>query len=283
MNRWTAGQILLLILCVCLALTACNQAPATPSTGTDGGGETGGETTGGDTANGGATGGAGDSTGGADQEPMPASLSADVSLDPVQAADESSVQVNDLLYDGLVTLNASGEPVGALAESWLVSEDGLEYTFTLRPGLTFSDGTPIDADAVIANFNRWFDPASPLRGSDTYDAFLTAFGGFKGDAGDDGVSTSLMDGIEKVDTRSVILHLTQPESAVLTHLADVQFSIVSPAALEAQGDGYGTAGSTIAGTGPYTISEWSAERLVLEPNSSYWGEAPTSTIELAIE
>src|SRR5437762_12525217 len=75
--------------------------------------------------------------------------------------------VNGYLYEGLVKME-SGSPAPALATSWIISEDGLDYIFNLRPGVVFQDGSPLNADAVIANFNRWFDQKDALRGAGAY-------------------------------------------------------------------------------------------------------------------
>ena len=74
-------------------------------------------------------------------------------LDPHDYAGQFYVQ--DLLFEGLVKYERGGEIGPSLAESWEVSEDGKTYTFTLRQGVTFSDGTPFDAAAVEWNFKRW--------------------------------------------------------------------------------------------------------------------------------
>lgn len=285
MKRWIVRLLVAGVISVSLMLAACGQTPATPSGG-DGeqtGGETGGEaevTPTEEAATDEPSGGGAPATAepGGETTPLPA----DASLDPA-LADDAAAAVNDLLYDGLVMLDEGGKPAPALAESWLVSEDGLAYTFTLRPGLTFSDGTPIDADAVVENFNRWFDPESPLRGSADYAAFQTAFAGFRGEMNDDGTPISTVDGIEKIDERTVIVHLNRTDEDLLTKLAQVQFSIVSPAALEEAGDAYGAADSTIVGSGPYMVEEWTADHLVLAPYEGYWGGAPEGSLEFPIE
>ena len=128
----------------------------------------------------------------------------------------------------LVTL-ADNKPAPGLALSWTISQDGLDYVFTLKTGVNFSDGTPANADAVVANFNRWFDPKNPAHGTDPYTAWLTAFGGFKGEKDSTGKPKGSFDGIEKVDDFTVLIHLNRPYSGLLATLALPDFSIVSPA------------------------------------------------------
>lgn len=285
MNKQTVRILFVLTLILSLFLVACQETPPTATTApgetgsTAGGttddttGETIGGTTGGTTGEttGGATGGA---SGGA-------IISGDIILDPAAASDETSLQLNDMLYDSLVELDADGSVTGGLAGSWNVSEDGLTYTFNLRPGLAFSDDSPVDADAVIANFNRWFDPESEFRGSGAYDAWKTAFLGFKGETDSSGVAVSSVDGIEKVDALTVLIHLNRPDPDFLNKLAQVQFSVVNPAVLASGNPGAETEG--VSGTGAYVIQEWTADRLVLAPNPGYWGAQAGGDVEFTFE
>jgi peptide/nickel transport system substrate-binding protein len=132
---------------------------------------------------------------------------------------------------GLVTIE-DNQPAPGLATSWTVSEDGLDYVFQLKTGAAFDDGTPINADAVVANFNRWFDPNDPSRGTGSYEAWASAFGGFKGEKDENGQPKSVFDGIEKVDSFTVLIHLNKPFSNLITTLAQPDFAIQSPASFE---------------------------------------------------
>ncbi len=78
------------------------------------------------------------------------------SLDPAFANDGESFRVARQIFEGLVgTEPGTADPAPLLAESWEVSEDGLTYTFDLKEGVTFHDGTPFDGEAVCFNFERW--------------------------------------------------------------------------------------------------------------------------------
>jgi ABC-type transport system substrate-binding protein len=188
--------------------------------------------------------------------------------DPVTG--EMATYVYETLFD------AKGAPVLAFGEP-AVSEDGLEYSITLRPGVFFQNGMPFNADAVIANFNRWFDPEDALRGSGSFDTWAAAFGGFKGEVGDDGKPKSIYDGIEKVDDLNVLIHLNTPDEAFLTKLSDIAFAIVSPDAL--------AAGSMDGGTGAYVVGETTDSGVMLEPNENYWNpsDIPDSGMEVPSE
>lgn len=207
------------------------------------------------TPSGGDTGGAGDSGGG---ESAP---SVELNLDPANLP-ENAVDAAKYLYEGLVR-EQDGAFVGALAESYTVSEDGLDYIFTLRPNVSFHDGSSLNADAVMANFNRWFDPEDPNRGDGDYAAWVSSFGGFKGELKEDGKPKSWVDGMEKVDEFNVIIHLNAPDPDLLKKLTDPAFFIVSPAAF-AGVDG---------GTGPYRAASNDGTTLVLEPFAGYWDPA----------
>lgn len=212
------------------------------------------------------------------QAPVPATIR----LDPANAEDAESITINAYLYSTLVT--AEGETVSpALAESWIVSEDGLNYTFTLRGDAFFSDGSQVDADAVIDNFTRWFDPASPLRGDQAYAGWEAFFLGFKGETNADGTPVSPVDGIEKIDNRTFVIHLNRPTPTFLVDLAQSYFAIVNPDVLASTGADYGTQAGGASGSGPYFIAEWTDEHIVLWPYNAYWGEVPTIGLEFQFQ
>jgi peptide/nickel transport system substrate-binding protein len=194
-------------------------------------------------------------------------ISRAILLDPARATTPDSVLVNQYLYLGLVKLDANGEAQPAIAESWVVSEDRLTYIFTLRADAVFSDGAPITADDIVANFDRWLDPESPLRGDGTYDAWLEIFGGFLGERDDDGRTLSIVDGAQKFDNRTVLIHLSRPMDDLLAALSLPPFAILSPEALQ---DGYGTSADGLVSSGAYIVSKWDANGITLSPNPLYW-------------
>lgn len=207
------------------------------------------------------------------QEEQPQETAEPQNSEPVPAmpeviSGEAGAYVNETLFD------ANGEPVLAFGET-TVSDDGLEYTINLRQGVVFHDGEPFNADAVIANFNRWFDPEDKLRGSGSFDAWSEAFGGFKGEVSEDGKPLSIYDGIEKVDESTVLIHLNTPDGDFRVQLSDSAFAIISPEAL--------AGGSVDGGTGPYMVSETSETSVMLVPFENYWDPSaiPDSGMEVA--
>jgi peptide/nickel transport system substrate-binding protein len=182
------------------------------------------------------------------------------------------------MYESLVKDNG-GEITGVLAESFTTSEDGLDYIFNLRPGVTFHDGQPLNAEAVIANFDRWFDPAAATRGTGAFQAWMTAFGGFKGEVTETNTPKSIYDGIEKVDGLTVLVHLNTADPEFLNKISSPAFSIVSPASLESgTGDG---------GSGPYKFASFvdADTTIKLDPFEGYWDAAsiPGQSMEVSIK
>ena len=212
-------------------------------------------------------------------EPMPAlvTVSSDILLDPATASDVDSLMLNGYIYEGLLRLDSSGNPAAALATSWTISDDGLDYIFELRGNVTFHDGSAFNADAVLANFNRWFDPADATHGTGTYAAWQQYFLGFKGEVDANGQPVSSFDGVEKVNDYTVLVHLNRPMPDLLTVLAQPAFAMVSPASLAA-GEGFGLTAAGSAGTGPYLVTSWTGESLVLSPNTGYWDVVPTGDL-----
>ncbi|HIC94189.1 MAG TPA: transporter substrate-binding domain-containing protein [Anaerolineae bacterium] len=107
-----------------------------------------------------------------------------VGLDCCDETDGESFWVCKQVFEQLVTFKpGTTEIVPGLAEKWEVSEDGLEWTFYLRKGVKFHDGTDFNADAVVFNFERWWDKDNPYHVGHTGDFFYWGyfFGGFKGE------------------------------------------------------------------------------------------------------
>ncbi|HUF87580.1 MAG TPA: ABC transporter substrate-binding protein [Thermohalobaculum sp.] len=181
------------------------------------------------------------------------------SLDPhaVTAVNDFRILMN--LYDGLVRYRSGTlEVEPALAESWEIGADGTVYTFTLREGVTFHDGSAFDAEAVVFNFQRMLDEEHPFH--DTGPFPLSFF-------------FSAVDAVEALDPRTVRFTLSEPYAPFLSNLAYPTGLIVSPAAVAEHGADFGRNPS---GTGAFRFAEWRAnERVVVERNPDYWGGAPS--------
>ncbi|WP_226781471.1 ABC transporter substrate-binding protein [Oceaniglobus trochenteri] len=178
------------------------------------------------------------------------------SLDPaaVTAVNDFRILVN--LYEGLVRYKPGTlEVEPQLATDWQISEDGTEYTFTLRDGVTFHDGTPFNAEAVKFNFDRMLDESHPFH--DTGPFPLAFF-------------FSAVQETEAVDDLTVKFTLNEPYAPFLSNLAYPTGLLVSPPAVEAGGADFGR---NPVGTGPFKFAEWrSNEAVVVERNPEYWGD-----------
>lgn len=173
-----------------------------------------------------------------------------ISLDPHDISDTLSGSAASTMYEPLYDykLDMSLEPV--LATSYEVSKDGLEYTFHIREGVTFHDGTPLNAEAVKFNFDRISNKDNNLRRRRN---LLHV------------VST------EVVDEYTLLIKLDAPFAPMLNRIASI--SIISPAALEKYGnDGIIT---NPVGTGPYVFEKWTpGDKMMVRTNKNYWKEGP---------
>lgn len=182
-----------------------------------------------------------------------------VSLDPARVTDTESAEVNLLIYDTLVRHRPeSGELAPSLATSWSVDDAGTTWTFHLRPGVRFSDGTAVDAAAVVWNIARQVDPAHPFHRG--------AFAGW-----DDSVIELAR--VEVVDALTLRIVLAAPYAPFLASLSRAPMAIVSPAGVAAAGDAFPR---RPVGSGPYRLEAWTpGARLTLVRNPRYWGPRPS--------
>ncbi|MBZ8133182.1 ABC transporter substrate-binding protein [Afifella sp. IM 167] len=180
------------------------------------------------------------------------------SLDPhaVTAVNDFRILVN--VYDGLVRYkDGTLEVEPSLATDWTISDDGKTYTFKLREGVTFHDGTPFDAEAVKFNFDRMLKEDHPFH--DTGPFPLAFF-------------FSAVEEVNAIDATTVEFKLKEPYAPFLSNLAYPTGLIVSPAAVEKDGKDFGR---HPVGTGAFKFVEWEANsRVVVEKNPDYWDGAP---------
>lgn len=193
-------------------------------------------------------------TGAATTEVAPAAeqiltLASGRDLGPVNPhAYDSSMVMLDLVYEPLVRYAPDGTIQPALAESWEISEDGLTWTFHLRQGVTFHDGTPFDSAVAKWNLEQWV--------GDERHAWLP--------------TSSRITNIATPDAATLVLTLNEsyyPGIQDLTLIRPVRF--LSPSGID-------DAGAFVEpiGTGPWQISELANDRAVLVPFADYWGEKP---------
>ncbi len=169
-------------------------------------------------------------------------------LDPTggaAAAIDEVVYAN--VFEGLTRYNADGSISPALAESWDISEDGTVYTFKLRDGVTFHDGTAMDAEDVKFSLDR-------ARAEESTNAQKALFAG--------------IESVEAVDPLTVKVTLSAPNGAFPTNMAWGDAVIVAPESVE-------TNATQPVGTGPFKFGRWvQGDRVELVENPDYWGEKP---------
>ncbi len=171
-------------------------------------------------------------------------------LNPHLYAGEMYAQ--SILYDTLVSTTAEGYE-GCLAEDWTISEDGRVYTFNIRDNVLFSDGTPCDANAILANFN------AIIENKDRH-TWLEMM--------------NLLVGVSAPDEDTLVIELSEPYYPMLTELSCIRpFAMISS---ECMIDGSTKDGvNGYIGTGPYVLTDFvTDEYAVFERNENYWGEAP---------
>lgn len=187
-----------------------------------------------------------------------ASTNQPVSFDPADA----NLVVNEYTeydcYDTLLDFNQDGtDVVPALAESWEQVDD-LTYTYKIREGVKFSDGSDLTMDDVLYSLNRVREDAYGMS------CLFEHVDSFEVD--------------EK--TRTLTVHLTQPDSTWKYVPATTPCQILKKSVVEAEGDAYGTNEGSVVGTGPYKFVSWAADsQIVLEKNEYWWGGADNLAID----
>lgn len=192
-----------------------------------------------------------------------------VNLEPGNITDGNSVIAIDQIYNRLTDSKpGTVELEPSLATEWSSSKDGKTWTFKLRSGVKFHDGTDFDAAAVKFNVDRWWDAKNPngfREAGKTYQIWKDFFGGFKGE------KDALVKDVAVVDKSTIKFVLNRPFAAFPSAIGSGYFGIASPAAVKKAGAKYGTPGSMAVGTGPFVFKVWrSGDRLVLEKNQNYW-------------
>ena len=171
-------------------------------------------------------------------------------LNPHLYAGEMYAQ--SILYDTLVSITEDGYE-GCLAENWTISEDGKIYTFKIRDGVTFSDGTVCDANAILANFN------AIIENKDRH-TWLEMM--------------NLLVGVSAPDDHTFVIELSEAYYPMLTELGCIRpFAMISPNCMINGSTKDGVSG--YIGTGPYVLTDFETDQYaVFERNENYWGEKP---------
>lgn len=170
-------------------------------------------------------------------------------LDPHLATAFQTYQTLELVYDTLFEFTPDLEITEGLAESHEFDADGTTLTLTLRDGVTFHDGSSLDAEDVRASIERLLDEET---GAVARSNLLS------------------IDAVEVEDEQTVVFDLSQPDATLPAALADPNTAILSADEIEA-----GSVGSEPMGTGPFAFEEWEQGRSVaLSAHTDYWGDGP---------
>ncbi|MGH7680009.1 MAG: ABC transporter substrate-binding protein [Gemmatimonadaceae bacterium] len=180
------------------------------------------------------------------------------SLDPALSTDVPTGRAVAYVFDGLTRFTPEAAVEPALAERWDVSSDGARYTFHLRPGVKFTDGTPVTAQTVVSSWQRALDPATkggraeplqPIRGARDFAAG----------------KTKAVAGLSAPNESTVVVQLEEPLGIFPKLLAMPVASVVPPK----------MAADRPVGSGPWRLVEWKHDDyLLFARNDSYWGGAP---------
>jgi peptide/nickel transport system substrate-binding protein len=207
-------------------------------------------------------------------------------LDPALVSDGESFRVTDQIFESLVRLKPGTTLIQpALATKW-VSKNAKDWTFTLRRGVKFHDGTPFNAAAVCFNYNRQYNFTGAFQDPSATYYWQTVFNGFHHNESST-LSPSLYVGCTTHGNYSVTIHLASPSGPFLPAQVISSFAIQSPTALKKYGANSGElrngtfyptgsyAFSHPTGTGPFKFQSWTiGQRVVLVRNDSYWGTKP---------
>jgi peptide/nickel transport system substrate-binding protein len=185
-----------------------------------------------------------------------------VGLDPALETDGESFKVCDNIYETLVSFVSERTDLApGLATSWKASKNGLTWTFVLRQGVLFHDGTPFNADAVVFSFSRQFKLDHPFHKVEGAYQYWTSMS-----------MSDVVKTVRKVDDHTVAIDLKRPNAPFLANLAMNFCAIVSPTAVAKWKVDFAR---HPVGTGPFLFVDWiKDDRIVLDRNPNYWGEAP---------
>jgi len=173
------------------------------------------------------------------------------SLDPANAESNPSEAVNRMMYENIVRFDEQLKIVPGLATKWEQGKDGMSWTFSLRKGVKFHDGTPFNAEAAKVFFERMIGPEKPSRA---------------------GLYTPFVNTVDVVDEFTVKVTLKTPFAFFLNNLAHSASGIISPAALKTYGKDISR---RAVGTGPFKFVEWVfGDHLTMVRNDDYWGGKP---------
>ena len=181
-------------------------------------------------------------------------------------------------FEGLVTYDETGSIVAGNAESWDISEDGTVYTFYLREGLKWSDGTDLTAEDYVYSYQRVLTPETTAQYVSMFTDYIVGAQDYY-----DGVGTADDLGIKALDDTTLEITLIQPTSFFIDLVSMWCFDPVQSATVEANGDSWTASADTYISNGPFKMEEISlGEGYVLVKNEYYWNADAVTLDELTL-
>ena len=172
-----------------------------------------------------------------------------ITMDPLDTSDTLSGGIQRLMMDGLFGFDDDMKIIPMLAESYEANDNATEFTIHLRKGISFTDGTPFDAAAAKANFDRWGDKTLGLKRTT--------------------LLCNILESTEIVDDYTVKVTLTEPFGAFISTLAHPACVLMSPKVIE---QGSAACAENPVGTGQYIFQEWVAgDHATVTLNPDWWG------------
>ena len=172
-----------------------------------------------------------------------------ITMDPLDTSDTLSGGIQRLMMDGLFGFDDDMKIIPMLAESYEANDNATEFTIHLRQGISFTDGTPFDAAAAKANFDRWGDKTLGLKRTT--------------------LLCNILESTEIVDDYTVKVTLTEPFGAFISTLAHPACVLMSPKVIE---QGSAACAENPVGTGQYIFQEWVAgDHATVTLNPDWWG------------
>lgn len=172
-----------------------------------------------------------------------------ITMDPLDTSDTLSGGIQRLMMDGLFGFDDDMKIIPMLAESYEANDNATEFTIHLRQGISFTDGTPFDAAAAKANFDRWGDKTLGLKRTT--------------------LLCNILESTEVVDDYTVKVKLTEPFGAFISTLAHPACVLMSPKVIE---QGSAACAENPVGTGQYIFQEWVAgDHATVTINPDWWG------------
>jgi oligopeptide transport system substrate-binding protein len=196
-------------------------------------------------------------------------------MDYEVATDGNSFIMQTMCEAGLVELDDKGQPEPDLAESWDISEDGLTYTFHLRDGLKWSDGTDLTANDFVYGWQRLVSPDLASE----YNFIMTTIGVTNAADVTSGAKPLSDLGVEATDDQTFVVHLDQPCGFLLGLMAFPSFFPLNQAFYESKGDQYAVGGTDdLLYCGPYTMTDWvQGNHYTFTKNPDYWNADAINT------